>query len=517
VNDHRNWIDRAIGYVAPQQELQRIRARFAIQAYYDAAQISRRTLGWKRPTGDPNAGLSSLSLSRLRDSTRNLVRNNGYASNALQVIVDDTVGWGITPMEQNETFSAWAGSTDIDADGRCDLTGIEHLVMRAVAQDGEALVRRRRRRPDDGLPIPLQVQVLEADYIDTGQHRPLPNGGRIVRGIEFDAIGRRAAYWLFRDHPGSTSVTGNVRFGQSVPVPASEILHVYRAERAGQVRGAPWFAPILLRIHDFDEYADATLMKQKIAACLAVITSDVTGTADALGTEDADDETIDLLQPGWIGNVPPGRTVDIVNPPSVREYSDYVNVTLHEIASGIGVTSEDMTGDYVGINFSQARMSRLRHWARVEGWRWRMLAPQMLDPLWRWAWEAAMLAGVEMPRTTMWTAPGMPWIEPDKEGLAVLRNVRSGITTMPEELRRRGLHVETHWKEYQDHQAEMDRRGIILDTDPRKMTQSGQLHGSRSADPEAMAEVRRVMRGLTPEEIDLLVMEYTGGGNGAHA
>jgi capsid protein len=60
---------------------------------------------------------------------------------------------------------------------------------------------------------------------------------------------------------------------------------------------------------DLDEYEDATLMKQKIAACLAVITSDIDGTGAPLGT--ADDTTnpgIDTLEPGAIINAPPGGT-----------------------------------------------------------------------------------------------------------------------------------------------------------------------------------------------------------------
>lgn len=28
---------------------------------------------------------------------------------------------------------------------------------------------------------------------------------RVINGVEFDAIGRRVAYWLRRDHPGEQS------------------------------------------------------------------------------------------------------------------------------------------------------------------------------------------------------------------------------------------------------------------------------------------------------------------------
>ena len=458
--------------------------------FYEAGEVSRRTSGWKRPSGDPNAP-SRLSLQRLRDAARHLIRNNGYAESGIDTITDDAVGWGITPTAKNAAWKKWAWSTSIDADGRCDIAGLQHLVMRTVVESGECLIRRRRRRLSDRLTIPLQIQVLEPDFIDTSQHRLLPNGGRIVRGVEFDPLGHRSAYWLFREHPGSTTISNTTRFSRSDRIPASEILHVFRSQRPGQVRGATWFAPVLIRFNDFDEFADATLMKQKIAACLTVITSDVDGSSPRIGAADPKDptnETLDRIEPGLIANVKPGQNITVVQPPSVREYSDFVKTSLQEIASGIGVTPEDLTGDYSDMNFSAAKMSRLRHWNRVQGWRWRMLVPQFLDPLWNWAMEAAALAGLATDDNESWTAPPLPMIEPDKEGLAIIRNVRGGIQTFSEALRERGYDPDTFWDEYKADLEDLDRRGIVLDSDARQMTQAGQLQLSAGAPAPAGGE-----------------------------
>lgn len=470
------WLDRTIGWASPQWQLRRMRGRVALVAlaqYYEAAGTSRRTQGWKRPAGDPNAP-GGLSLARLRDATRHLVRNNGHAESAIGTIVDDTVGSGILPSAQHEAWKRWTESVEIDADGRSDLPGIQQTVMRTVVESGECLIRRRFRRPSDGLALPMQIQVLEPDFIDSGKHRSLPNGGKIIRGIEFDPIGRRVGYWLFRSHPGSTTISNVIRFGQSESVPASEILHVFKSQRPGQVRGVSWFAPVLLRFNDFDEFADATLMKQKIAACLCALTTDVDGSAEHIGAEDPDEPLHDKIGPGLVANIPPGRSVEIVQPPSVRDYADYSKTTLREIAAGIGVNIEDLTGDYADINFSAARMARLRHWGRVKGWRRRMLVPQFLNPLWRWAMLASTIAGIETIESTTWTAPPLPMIEPDKEGLAICRNIRGGISTPSESLRERGFVPEEFWDEYQKDFEDLDRRGLVIDADARKMTQAGQ-------------------------------------------
>jgi len=306
-----------------------------------------------------------------------------------------------------------------------------------------------------------------------------------VQGVQFDGIGRRVGYWLFPEHPGNTFG----RFGASVMVPASSVLHIFKAKRPGQVRGPSWFAPVLLRFKDFDEFDDATLMKQKIAACLAVITSDVDGTAPPLGTvADPLSPEVDSLEPGMIMNVSPGRDVTVVEPPATRDYKDYCTVNLQAIATGLGCSYEDITGDYTDLPYSAARMSRLRHWARVYDWRWNLLIPQFCDPAWGWAMEIAQIMGLkEIPEAT-WTAPPIPMIEPDKEGLAYQRNIRSGIMTLSEAIKERGYDPNELLAELAADFKKLDDLGLVLDSDPRKMTQAGQAQAAPGATPDMPEE-----------------------------
>ena len=480
------WFDRALTAVAPTWALRRQRARLAGQLlarHYEAAAPGRRTSNWYRVNTDANTAIGA-SLATLRNVARDLVRNNPYAESALSTIVDQAVSWGIQPATKHDAFMRWAASTACDADGRHDLAGLQKLVMRTVVESGECLVRRRWRRLEDGLPLPLQLQVLEPDFLDTTRDATaLTNGGQIIQGVEFDALGRRVAYWLYRQHPGSSISVTSTRFsGQSSRVPAEDVQHIFKQMRPGQVRGPSWFAPVLLRFKDFDEYEDATLMKQKIAACLAVLTSDVDGSAPALGTADDSETTgIDTLEPGMIMNLPPGRNIEVVQPPNVQDYDDFARNQLRAIATGLGVTYEDLTGDYGEMSFSAARMSRLRHWDRVEDWRWRLLVPQLLNPVWTWAMQAADLLGLPTAAATEWTAPPLPMIEPDKEGLAIQRNIRTGITTLSEAIRERGYNRDTFLAELKKDFDDLDKLGLVLDCDPRKMTQAGQLQATPGA------------------------------------
>lgn len=506
----RHWLDRALdraaGALSPSWELQRVRSRLAadlLRRHYEGAGTGRRTQGWRKSSGDANAVIGP-ALTRLRENARDLVRNNPYAESALSTIVDDAIGWGIVakPATPDPRFAAaweaWAGTTACDADGRHDLYGLQKLVKRTVVESGEVIVRRRLRRPDDGLPIPMQVQVLDPDFLDTSKDTStLPSGqNRIIQGVEFDAIGRRVAYWLFPEHPGSSSAG----FGTSVRVPAESVLHIFKPTRSGQVRAASWFAPVLLRFKDFDEFEDATLMKQKIAACLAVITSDVDGSATPLGTTDTENPEIDSLEPGMIMNVAPGRTVEVVQPPQVREYDAYSKTVLRAIATGLGVTYEDLTGDYQNMPFSAARMSRLRHERRIHDWRWRILIPQFCDPVWGWAVQAAAIMGQANSGTrAKWTPPPFAMVDPVNEGLAVQRNIRTGITSLSESIRERGYDPVELLNEIASDNKTLDTLGIVLDSDPRKMTQAGQAQHALTVEEEAedtAASGRNVLHAL---------------------
>lgn len=501
-----HWTDRAAAAVSPLWGLRRARARVALDGirHYEAASVGRRTAGWYRTNTDANAALGP-ALAYLRATARDLVRNNPLAESALSTIVDHAVGWGIEAKIAPKAnpaavlVKAWMESTDCDADGRNNFAGLQALVMRTVAESGECLIRRRWRRPDDGFALPMQLQVLEPDFLDTSKNHTTDTGAAIIHGVEYDLIGRRAAYWLFREHPGSARSSA----ASSYRVPASEVQHVFRVTRAGQVRAATWFAPVLLKFKDFDEYDDATLMKQKIAACLAVITTDVDGTGSALGTsDDTATPVTDTLGPGMIINAKPGRAFEVVNPPLVNDYDAYSTKQLRFIAAGLGVAYEDLTGDYTSMPFSAARMSMLRHWKKVEGWRWKMLIPQFCQPSFDWALDAAQiqLLGQEFERpTARWTPPPPPMIDPVNEGLAFSRIIRTGAQTWSESVRERGYDPEDVLTEMAADNERFDELGIVLDCDPRHMTAQGQAQGSPAAE-ESKTDDKKAAAKAPPQE-----------------
>jgi hypothetical protein len=196
---------------------------------------------------------------------------------------------------------------------------------------------------------------------------------------------------------------------------------------------------------------------------------------------------IESLEPGHIAKLPPGKTITFAQPPRVQDGTFSVR-SLRRIAVGVNVTYEDLTGDYSQVNFSSARIARLRHWAGVNKWRWRMLIPQLCDRVWLWVMQsAADLEGwPEVPRAE-WSAPPMPILEPDKEGLAYQRLLRVGAKTWPQMVRELGEDPQTQLDEIENFNKEIDRRGIVLDSDPRKTTAAGQQQMTAPAGKPAPA------------------------------
>ncbi len=120
---------------------------------------------------NPGAVAALLSTSSdLRSRSRDLVRRNAWAQAALDAFVSNAVGTGIKPqsLSGDEAFktavqSLWRDWTDeADAAGLTDFYGLQALACRAMLEGGECLIRLRPRRPDDGLCVPLQLQLLEA-------------------------------------------------------------------------------------------------------------------------------------------------------------------------------------------------------------------------------------------------------------------------------------------------------------------------------------------------------------------
>lgn len=487
-------IDRVVSALSPARGVRRERQRALAAAWrqarmhYDGATAGRRAFGWTTVSSDANT-VAVSARSRLRDVARDLVRNSTTGKRAVSVISNNIVGAGIIPTIQakdevlkeklEDLLKQHFDTIACDASGKMDLYGLQALAIKSIVSDGEVLIRRRRRLSTDGLPLPFQLQVLEADYIDASIDGvgPVNSNNTVLQGVEFNPFGKIVGYHVFDQHPGSTS-NFSARATSSF-VPASEIAHVYMVERPGQVRGVSWFAPVILRIKDLGDFKEAHLMRQKIAACFAAfIESDEDFQADdRLPEPDGGGPPFEEFEPGMIEHLLPGQKVSFGSPPQVQDYDPYVKSIERDIAAGMGVSYEAMTGDLSGVNFSSGRMGWLEFQRSVDGWRNYMLIPQMLGACATWFFEGAALvigSRITSPDVVMkWTSPRREMISPGDEVGAIRNAIRSGITSRSEEQRKLGFDPVELDNEIAEDNARADALGLVLDTDARKTSAAG--------------------------------------------
>lgn len=453
-----NFIDRAIGYFNPLQGLRRHHLRELLGRAYEGAKTRD---GWRprRPGASADAD-HAQDAKALRIRSRALMQNVPYMAQGLRTLVANTIGTGIEPNWMgdhadvlNTAWTRWIN--EADADGRQDYYGLQATAYRAMEQDGEVLIRLRWRRPTDGFTVPLQLQLLEIDWLDTGKTgNGSASGHTVVNGIETDAIGRIVGYWLFDQHPGDQGARmGRVSLKNvSHMVPAEQVIHLYTIDRPGQGRGFPRAAPVIARVRDLQVYEDAEQARKNLESRLSVLASgdlsQFTMPPDA-GAAPSGASEMGELSGGNLIQLPPGMTTTVVEPKAAPGYVDYVKWQLHLIAAGFGVPYEGMTGDMAEVNFSSARVRLIDFRREVEMQQWTNIVPRLCATVCRAFEDAAVLAGLVGKATYQvdHSTPKWDYVNPAQDVRADLDEVSGGLSSISEKLRRRGYKPEAVFTE----------------------------------------------------------------------
>ncbi len=463
-------LDRAIAYVSPRAGLARFFERERLQRAYDAASPRDR---WKPRRGGASANADHYAdASKLREKSRALVQNVPYVAAGMNALVSHTVGTGLVPRskaktgaaEINAIFGAWAKVCD--ADGRLDFNGVVAGAYRAMEQDGEVLIRLRPRRTEDGLPVPLQLQMLEIDWLDTTRTQAA-GANRIVNGIEYDYLGAVVAYWLWDSHPGDATTFAALR-AQSRRIDARYIVHLFAPERPGQGRGFPRLSSVISRVRDLQLYEDAELARKNLETRLSVLYS---GDANLMANPAADGQTVDAATTGNLGDLPSGAitalptgsNVTVVAPTAAGGYVEYVKQQLHLIAAGFGVTYEMMTGDVSEANFSSARVRLIDFRRNVEQMQSLVIVPRLIEPLYRAFIDAGVLGGqIRAADYAMdYSTPKWEYVNPEQDVQADIAEISAGLASISEKLRQRGYEPDEVFAEIASDFTKLKALGVL--------------------------------------------------------
>jgi lambda family phage portal protein len=484
-----NFLDNAIAWIAPAAGARRIAYRRAIDQHrrgFDASRRDQRTQTWVTPGSSANAEVAQAE-EVMRARSRDLVRNNGFAAQIVETVADHVVGTGIMGAPtglrgRNQTrvaqaWSDWCGECDWDGDN--DLFGLQWLAAKAMEESGAVLIRFRRLQFDARTSVaPLQLQLLEPDFIDVMKNGGLANGGLIDRGIEYDSDGRVVAYWLYDHHPGD--VAQYRRFSlASTRIPAAELIYLYTKLRPGQDRGVPLLAPAVMTLKDLDAYFEAERVRKRIEACLAGFIT--TEEADGLPLSPRDpNETsrdgrpVDRFVPGMLTRLKPGEDIKITQPSNSQPVGEMATWQLREAAAAAGVMYEHATGDFRNVNYSSWRAGHHGFRRRMERKQWHVMIHKACRPIGLRFREAYLAAGLSPVATfgMRHTPPGFISVDPYKDAQADLANLRMGQTTLSQLVEERGYDYLEFLDQVAADLAAADEAlgtGVMFDGDPRKI------------------------------------------------
>jgi lambda family phage portal protein len=475
--------------------------------YEAAGQSGPRNGRWRVPAGGPNTVMGG-SLSTLRARSRDGRRNDGLADTIIEVLVDNLIGTGIKPQFQTKNaklnaqlaqlFLDW--TDEADADEMDDFYGQQAMAFGSMLEGGDCFGRLRVRRLDDGYSVPLQIQLLEGEFVPEWWTRPAP-GGSIQQGIEFDFLNQRRAYWMFRVHPGDWMAQQFVQFSSMIPyrVDAADVMHLAHRKRPGAIRGEPWLVRALIKLHDLDEYDDAQLVRQKISAMFAGFVKNVNANPfavepDDLQTEDGGQTVYPSLDAGTLQNLDENEEIEFSTPPSPGDsFEAYMAHQERRVAKSGGIMYESLTGDFSKVNDRTYRAAVNEFRRRIQRLQGRFIFQWCRPAMNRWVDLAIMAGAITLPRGVTaadvkrvnWTPQAFPYLNPVQDIQAKREEVRSGFKSRRRTVSEAGDDVEQTDAEIASDNERADKAGLVFDSDARYTDGSGAGQQSPQDEPPA--------------------------------
>lgn len=474
---------------------------------YFGASSAREFAQWNAARGSADADLLP-ALPTLVARTRDLDRNHGIASGAIQTTLDNVVGTGprlaATPdyralgrdkewaeewsLQVEAYFREWWNTTACDAGGQLTGRAQTTQIFRSGLLNGEALV----------LPIwasgakwSTQFLRIEADRLST-PHGQL-DSDRLRGGIEMDQYGRPLAYWIQKRHPGDVMGAMGItesqeweRIPATMPFGRKRVLHIHDQERTGQSRGRPFFSAVIGQFRMLDHYQRTELQSAVVNAMISAFIEtpmDAARITELLGTDLSDEkvqeymrdqrELIAPLKGAAVLTLPPGSKLSPFMPSRPNDaFAPFVEAVIRHIGAGLGLPLELLLKDFSKTNYSSARA------ALLEAWRFFAVRRQWLTECWLnpayllWLEEAVGKGIIDAPgfyqnqyaySSCKWIWPGRGWVDPVKEGQASMIRIKGGLSTFEQECAEQGL----DWMEVFDQQkTELEYRRRIGLPDP---------------------------------------------------
>lgn len=441
-----------------------VQALRLIRARYDAATTNdENRRHWANADNlSANAANSPDVRRLLRNRARYEVANNSYARGIVLTLANDVIGTGprLQILTENTEANRRIEQEWMQWSRAVGLPEKLRTLRMARASDGEGFAT-LINNPALPTRVQLDLKLIEADQVTTpdlfGQE---PN---LIDGVVFDRFGNPVEYHILKQHPGDP--TGTL-YGEYIRVPARNVIHYFRRDRAGQERGIPDITPALPLFAHLRRYTLAVITAAEIAALPGgVLYTDAPANGEAESVEPMD---LIELERGMLMTMPGGWKMNQMEAQfPTTTYGEFKREILNEIARCLNMPFAISAGNSSGYNYASGRLDHQMYFKAIRVEQAHLEAVVLDRILAAWLAEAALLDGV-LPQSGAdrvdhtWFFDGHEHVDPLKESSAQALRLANHTTTYADEYARRGLDWETQLRQRAKELELMSQLGLPL-------------------------------------------------------
>jgi lambda family phage portal protein len=466
------WLRNICGNDTQRRTVRMVHVPLRVRGRFDAASTTdeNRRHWANADLLSADAAANPRVRSILRSRARYEVANNSYARGIVSTLANDCIGTGprlqmLTDDDEanrvvEQEFMRWADSISLAEKLRT------MRMARSESGEGFAMLV---ANPRIDSPVKLDLRLIEADQVTTPQLLRQSATIYAIDGIIFDQHGNPVEYHVLKSHPGGSIVRFSLDYDR---VPASSIIHYFRADRPGQSRGIPEITPALPLFAQLRRYTLAVLAAAETAADFAAVLF-----TDAPANGEADPvEPMDLVElERRMATVLPGgwKLGQIQAEQPATTYGEFKKEILNEIARCLNMPFNVACGNSSGYNYASGRLDHQTYYKSIRVDQ-AQLGLTVLDRVLRaWLDEAILISELlplwmrtaafrDLPHQWFWD--GQEHVDPAKEANAQATRLSNHTTTLAYEYARQGRDWESELRQRAKEVVLMGELGLTVAT-----------------------------------------------------
>jgi len=469
---------------------------------YEAASVQTPEMGqWFPWIRSPDSEIN-FSRDRMVSRSRDLTRNDGWASGGITRILDNTVGAHMRLSANPDWQYLCRFSKKFDAVWADEFRKAVEALWRVYSEDlGHYNDVSRQLTMSQQLRLGLRHKLIDGENLFVAHWMPerigrgaaqyatawllvdpdrLSNPYQMVDtkylrgGVEIDNDGVPVAYHIREAHQNDwyNAVESMIweRVEREDPDGWRRVIHDFERDRAGQNRGIGVFTPVLSHAKMLARYYGVELQAATVATIFGTyVTSpyDPAMIQDAMESEGSELGFYQDLRADWAKERPamlnqvrvptlaPGEEIKQVAAAHPHTgFEDFAHEMLRSIASALGVSAEQITQDWSKTNYSSARAALLESWKTLSrrntefktgtatpiyaSWLQEVIERGDLDDVLPIGAPDFIEAATAYSRCD-WLGVARGWVDPVKEKQGAILGLDGGLSTLKRECAEQGL------------------------------------------------------------------------------